>query len=236
MSVRFRETEAPEVTLVVSAQIRPELSCDPKEIDFGVVAAGSKAERVIEIRNFDDMDWTRMDVVCDSDDFNASVIEIPVAGPAGSQIRPRQSWRVVISTVPANMASGERAATLNVVAKSGQQDWKKQILIKVEIEPTVAVIPSAIFIGRASAGQKVSQTFLLRFAQPKMLASADDIIVESELAADSTVKTTAIDARTWKIALSLCPVQRGQLDSRISVKFARSDIPTVEIPIRGVVE
>ena len=229
----FEEPGAPRVFLVIRAKIREPMTLSPPNVQFLDLGKGLARERLFEVQNFGESDWDSVVVEPTVSWLRTTVNEITFE--AGEDL-PRQIWRISVTADAADLSHGEHDARIAVEARAAASRLVREEPVHVRVTSAVNAVPSQFFFGQVRVGQPVKQTIKIRFTHDAVPASATEIVFEHNLGKQLGQEWLDSEGDQWELCARLTPRRDMDLsDAKIIMGFADPEMPTVDLPIYGVV-
>ena len=169
--------ETAEARLGVRSMILSDIVLNPGTIDFGVVAAGQPAQRVLMIERLGDPNWRAQRMVASK--HLAKVVNAkldPVASADGGV-----SYRLTVDLRP-DAPAGPLLEEVRVVTNDREAPVLP-ILVRADVRGTLSVAPEMLSLGAATTGDPAEARCLVRgvkpFAITKVEGEGDGFEVEA---------------------------------------------------------
>ncbi|MEE2737933.1 MAG: DUF1573 domain-containing protein [Planctomycetota bacterium] len=166
ITVSFNRPARAEVTLRISGYIRKDLVINPGGAQFGSIAQGEGARKLITIQYAGRSNWAIEEVVSRNPFLEASLTPL-------SQRGGRIDYELTIRVLP-----DAPTGYLRDQVWLRTNDRKREnvpVRVEAKIEPSVVVNPANLFLGVLKPGDKVTRPVVIRARQPFRVTGLEQI-------------------------------------------------------------
>lgn len=234
VEVHFQESDVPVFQLGTRALIRHPLYLTEKELR--IESDQEQGTITLVAANYSDSNWSQLRA-----STQASWLSVE-ADPVDDErvSTARQAWRVTIAADTTKLPAGDDRAVVLFVPEGAAKEESQQAIVTVLRRPAIRVIPSRIFLGTVTPGERVERRVLLQLSETSIRQFG--VIDPNQLSVTSGFKGklthTAEAVRDKIVALNLtlvAPELSSVVDETITVQLG-GVWPPVEIPLLALVE
>jgi hypothetical protein len=216
--VLFTQPRVEEVSLVVRAFGRTDISMNPDRLEFGKIKRGSPVTVSTTLSFGAGLQVT--EATCESGYVQLS-ISAPKQTGFGLSYELKASLR---SDIPV----GNWYTDVWVKTNSGS---RLRIPLTVEIEPTLTITPGTVAFENTKVGQPVKKSIVVKGAQPFKILSVKGV--------DGIIQATATSQEakaTHLITVTFIPDKAGEFDKSLEIITDLKDEGKVALPVKAHVD
>lgn len=230
----FKEASSPTFTLQVTANVRPPLTIVPSSLRLSV-HPGGRRQGQFEVQNFSESVWDGISIQPSLNWITAEILPLPAPAPAENSLL-KQRWRVALNVAPSD--SLLTSVQANVAVSVRETSTTQYVPLRIEVRTAVVVIPSEVFLGRISPTEEVTKHTVIHYRDGADIPSDVSLVtVEHDLGDELHVDWSQHEGDRWQLESTYLPVSsRGFIEGKITIRFGESDLSTLSIPVRGIVE
>ncbi len=234
VEVHFQESDVPVFLLGTRALIRHPLYLTEKELR--IESDQEQAEITLVAANYSDTNWSRLRAFTQASWLSVEVV--PVDDERVSTAR--QAWRVTISADTTKLPSGDDRAAVLFESEGAAKKESQQAIVTVLRRPAILAIPSRVFLGTVTPGQRVERRVLLQLSETsiRQFGAIDPSRLSVTSGFQGMLSHSAQAVRDKIVALDLtlvAPELSSVVDETITVQLG-GIWPPVEIPLSALVE
>lgn len=217
--VTFSAPRREEVTLLVKANGRDDLSIYPESLAFGNQKKGAAAKASVQVTFRSDPQWKIDEVKCDSEHVKAE-----------AKLIKREGYEVtyeVTATVGPDLPVGRWRSDV-WLHTSNAALAKVRVPLSVDVTAAVTASPGIVDLGEVRVGDSVEQNVMIRADKPfkiKSVRGADSLVQVSGIAAEA--KSVHIIRLTYK------PGTPGEVKQALAIVADSDEEPIVTIPFHA---
>ena len=214
LTISSTDPRKPEVTVAVKARIAPEISWDPREIDFGKVTKGNPTERTLVIRE-ETAPFSIASVAIAGAKLNSmktSFAEVP----AGERKDPAKAEYKVTITTDGELSSDDYSAQVVLSLAGIKRIPRISIPLKIGITSAYRIDPAMVTLRSVTPGETISGVIKLTSAVPVEVSgfkagnpafsvktrpgdTPNSILFDATLGADATER---VQRDTWSFVVN----------------------------------
>lgn len=217
--VQFVSPRVEEVSLLVKANGRDDLSITPESLSFGTVRKGSTAKASVQVTFSGGSNWQIEDVKSDSGHVKA---EAKLIKRNGAQVTYQ-----IDATLDASLEAGKWRTDIWLVSNDPALG-KTRIPVGIDVSAPVTATPGALQLGDVKIGDSVEQNVIVRGDKPfkiKTIRNGGSAIEVSGQSAD------AKNVHILRIAYK--PTAEGEVKQSIEIITEDGDEPAIAIPFQA---
>lgn len=221
VTVRTNRGSALWYELLIEADVRPTVSLIPASIDFGRVAAGRSAIRILRIDNFGDSDWLNVEVTGGPDWMKAAARPTTVSAAKDA----RQSWELPLEmndNVPCRVYRSQLQLTA-IPSPPHTVVQSAQLTVTAVVDDGFRVFPPQLFFPSVRKNESATDSVVIALGDRFLSASSSDISVQHNLGETLSVAVVEADRGQFSIQATLTPSQAGTVKEDLSVLVRGTD-------------
>jgi hypothetical protein len=184
VTVEFEEPSAPQLALVITANVREPLSVSKSDVSLTAMAGGPSPSGALTVQNYSESDWSSIKVSSDHAWLSASVTDVASDSPPDRLPKPRQRWSVALKANPAGKPPGRYFTQLRVIGLQAES-CVAETAVPVNFTVTLPVTPhpDELFLGNIEGKHSLERTVVFRFTAGTVRPRSDRVALEHDLAA-----------------------------------------------------
>lgn len=234
VEVHFQESDVPVFQLETRALIRPPLYLTEKNLR--IESDQEQGTITLVAANYSDTNWSKLRASTQAPWLSIEVV--PVDDERASTAR--QAWRVTIAADTTKLPSGDDRAAVLFESEGAAKEESQQAIVTVLRRPAIRAIPSRIFLGSVTPGQRVERRVLLQLSETSIrqfgMIEPNQLSVTSGFQGNLSHTAEAVRDKIVALDLTLvAPELFSVVDETITVQLG-GVWPPVEIPLSALVE
>jgi hypothetical protein len=206
--------------LVVSANCREALVCNPTQVQFGTVPCGQERTETVELDHVGGVDWRVTKVIAPpGGPFNAAVKETHRRDGA-------VGYRLTV-TLKGTAAAGTYWENVHLETNDPGAGLL-EIPIRAIVEAPLSVGPASVNVGKVAVGQTVTRKVLVHGNKPFVVRGIEG---PENVKLEGKPNTSANHVQI--VTLQISPVRAGAFHHEIKIKTDLQDTPVIVV-VAGV--
>ena len=231
--VVFQEKDAPTFTLLVSSQVREDMTVKPVSLSWNQMGKGQTRKDYLEIQNYSKENWNEVKIVSCPEWLSYELKEVQVP-PEKESMKQLYSVALLVQTDQLNKLDYKSSIEIEALA-ANRDPLRKSIPVSLKLTAAAACIPAQLFFGGIAPGEESSITVKVNFAPDSIPADSSQITFEHNLGDSLKFRWLSTEGDVWELQASLSMPEIGLPDdSQVVINFNDEVLPTLTLPVYAV--
>lgn len=226
----FQEKNAPTFTLLVSSQVREDMTVRPVSLSWNQMGKGQTRKDYFEIQNFSKENWDEVEIVSCPEWLSYELKEVQVPPETESM---KQLYSVSLLVQTDQLDELEYKSSIEIEARTADQEqFHKSIPVSLKLTAAVSLIPEQLFFGGIVPGEESVITVKVNFAPDSIPADTSQITFEHNLGESLKFQWLSTEGDMWELQAILNMPETDLPDNpQVVVNFNDDVLPTLSLPV-----